>query len=79
MMPLEEQLIELAEGFDFEVKAAQGAEGKGDLPKDFWRTYSAFANTNGGVVRAVNYLSPSPTITNPHREGRCEAAGLPNF
>ncbi|EAD3300885.1 TPA: ATP-binding protein, partial [Listeria monocytogenes] len=25
-------------------------ESKNSLPKDFWKTYSAFANTKGGLV-----------------------------
>jgi predicted HTH transcriptional regulator len=29
---------------------AAGHDGKGALPEDFWPTYSAFANTNGGTV-----------------------------
>src|SRR5664279_1306267 len=70
MTPLEDQFIELAEGFDFEVKAAQGAGGKGELPKEFWRSYSSFANTNGGVV-LLGLREPKP--------GRFEVLGLSNL
>lgn len=41
---------ELAEGSDLEVKAALGRDGRGELPRSFWETYSAMANTDGGVV-----------------------------
>lgn len=40
----------LRESIDLECKLAAGREGYGALPEDFWPTYSAFANTNGGVV-----------------------------
>jgi ATP-dependent DNA helicase RecG len=40
----------LAETVELECKLAAGQDGKGQLPKDFWPTYSAFANTHGGVV-----------------------------
>ncbi|MDO8342015.1 MAG: putative DNA binding domain-containing protein [Cellvibrio sp.] len=40
----------LAESVELECKLAQGADGKGELPKDFWPTYSAMANNHGGVV-----------------------------
>lgn len=43
-------LSHLAESVDLECKLAQGQDGKGALPKDFWPTYSAMANTHGGVV-----------------------------
>lgn len=40
----------LRESVDLECKLAAGRDGKGALPEDFWPTYSAFANTEGGVV-----------------------------
>ncbi|WP_186203790.1 RNA-binding domain-containing protein [Burkholderia gladioli] len=40
----------LAEAFDLECKAAQGRNGRGELPAAFWESYSALANTNGGVI-----------------------------
>lgn len=43
-------LIDLTEGHDFEVKKASGRDGLGQLPGSFFETYSAMANTEGGVV-----------------------------
>jgi len=40
----------LRESVDLECKLALGRNGQGALPEDFWPTYSAFANTGGGVV-----------------------------
>jgi ATP-dependent DNA helicase RecG len=40
----------LRESVDLECKLAAGRDGKGALPEDFWSTYSAFANTEGGIV-----------------------------
>ncbi len=40
----------LAETVELECKLAAGSDGKGQLPKDFWPTYSAFANTHGGII-----------------------------
>ncbi|HFZ8994701.1 TPA: helix-turn-helix domain-containing protein [Citrobacter freundii] len=40
----------LSESVELEFKLAKGADGKGKLPEDFWRTYSAMANTRGGYV-----------------------------
>lgn len=40
----------LRESVDLECKLAGGRDGQGTLPDDFWPTYSAFANTQGGVV-----------------------------
>jgi ATP-dependent DNA helicase RecG len=50
-MPLDTiQIIDLTEGFDFEAKKAAGRDGRGQLPDSFFPTYSAMANTEGGVV-----------------------------
>jgi len=40
----------LSETVNLEYKLAAGKDGKGQLPGDFWPTYSAFANTHGGIV-----------------------------
>ena len=40
----------LRETYDIECKAAQGRDGMGELPKDFWESYSAMANTDGGSI-----------------------------
>ncbi len=43
-------LDSLREGWDFEAKLAIGQDGRGQLPKNLWETYSAMANTHGGIV-----------------------------
>ena len=45
-----EDLGLLRESLELECKAAQGASGQGEVPKDFWPTYSAMANAHGGMV-----------------------------
>lgn len=45
-----EDIATLSETVDLECKLAAGKDGKGQLPVDFWPTYSAFTNTHGGVV-----------------------------
>jgi predicted HTH transcriptional regulator len=43
-------LQDLAEGCDLEVKRATGRDGRGELPRSFFESYVAMANTEGGVV-----------------------------
>ena len=45
-----EDLSLLRESVSLECKLAHGRDGKGALPEDFWPTYSAMANADGGVV-----------------------------
>lgn len=40
----------LSEACDLECKAAQGRDGRGEVPEDFWKSYSAMANAEGGVI-----------------------------
>jgi len=57
----------LAESADLECKAAQGRDGRGELPADFWASYSAMANTDGGVILLGVQEKP---------RGRFQALGL---
>lgn len=43
-------LSALSEACDLECKAAQGRDGRGEVPEDFWKSYSAMANADGGVI-----------------------------
>jgi len=45
-----DDIAALRESFDVECKLAEGRDGQGRLPKDAWKTYSAFANTYGGDI-----------------------------
>jgi len=45
-----EDISLLSESVSIECKLARGRDGKGAVPDSFWQTYSAFANTDGGVV-----------------------------
>jgi len=40
----------LSESISIECKLARGRDGRGTVPDSFWQTYSAFANTDGGLV-----------------------------
>ena len=46
----QDDLTALAESVDLECKAAQGRDGRGELPEDFWKSYCAMANSDGGVI-----------------------------
>lgn len=52
MMMIEslDDLALLRESISLECKLAAGRDGKGALPEDFWPTYSAMANADGGLV-----------------------------
>lgn len=45
-----DDLATLAESVDLEFKSAQGRDGRGELPEDFWKSYCAMANSDGGVI-----------------------------
>ncbi|MCY7406795.1 MAG: putative DNA binding domain-containing protein [Alkalinema sp. CAN_BIN05] len=44
------EIEEWAEGLDVEIKLAAGRDGRGELPKDFFESYVAMANTVGGCI-----------------------------
>lgn len=45
-----QDILELRESLDIEFKTAAGRDGNGELPDDFFETYSAMANSYGGTV-----------------------------
>lgn len=45
-----EDVRDLAEDVDVEIKRATGRDGRGSLPKSIFESYAAMANTDGGVI-----------------------------
>ncbi|HEY8686350.1 MAG TPA: ATP-binding protein [Chloroflexota bacterium] len=67
-----EELLARREDTDFEVKAAQGRDGEGELPRSVWESYSAMANTEGGIILlgAREDESGNVTLLGLHQPGR---------
>ena len=65
-----EDLAGLAESVDLECKAAQGRDSQGEVPQDFWKSYCAMANTDGGTILLGVKEEPIGTFT---------ALGIRNF
>lgn len=63
-----EDLSLLRESVSLECKLAIGRDGEGALPADFWPTYSAMANTDGGVI----------ILGLREHQGRFEPVGIKN-
>ena len=63
-----DDLNQLGETFELECKLAHGQNGQGEVPKDFWLTYSAMANSHGGIV----------LLGVREKNGVFTVAGLPN-
>ncbi|TRM51896.1 AAA family ATPase [Achromobacter sp. LC458] len=61
-------LADLTETTDVECKLAHGKDGAGQLPKSFWESYSAMANTHGGDI----------LLGVEERGGHLVAVGVPN-
>ena len=63
-----DDLNQLGETVELECKLAHGQNGQGEVPKDFWLSYSAMANSHGGVV----------LLGVREKDGVFTVAGLPN-
>lgn len=62
-------ILEKGERVALECKKAENS-----IPKSFWNTYSAFANTNGGIV----LLGVSEDLTEKDKAKRYEITGVNN-
>ncbi|MBN3196312.1 RNA-binding domain-containing protein [Pectobacterium versatile] len=62
-------LCTLSETSELEFKLAQGKDGLGKLPDDFWPTYSAMANCRGGYV----------VLGIREKKGEFTVAGIPDI
>ncbi len=58
----------ISETVELECKLALGQDGKGKLPESFWESYSAFANTHGGLI----------VLGVKEKNGNFEPKGVPN-
>ncbi|MBF0310043.1 MAG: putative DNA binding domain-containing protein [Magnetococcales bacterium] len=67
-MPID--LDSLREGWDCEAKTAGGRDGRGQVPASLWETYSAMANTEGGIILLGVRES---------RDGHFQAVGIPDL
>ncbi|MEO5368390.1 MAG: putative DNA binding domain-containing protein, partial [Magnetococcus sp. WYHC-3] len=63
-------LDSLREGWDCEAKTAGGRDGRGQVPASLWETYSAMANTEGGIILLG---------VREDQAGRFQAVGIPDI